>query len=130
LSKIVEVGLTDTLMAWDNDLEAHLPSGDRHSTYYLSVPDSWADLTAADLKEKLMGVFRDIYHDFNEHFRQVEPDDINYLAPLDVNPRVLTPGEEKAAPWLQAKVPAVWEWTPCVVVDDDGKYTKVEPGQF
>jgi hypothetical protein len=96
----------------------------------LSVPDSWADLSPGDLKEKVMAVFREIYNAFNDHFRQVEPDDINYLAPLDVNPHLLAPDEEKTAPWLEAKVPAAWEWTPCVVVGEDGKYTKVEPGQF
>ena len=50
-------------------LEIHLPSGDRHSTYYLSVPNSWADLSPGDLKEKVMAVFREIYYAFNDHFR-------------------------------------------------------------
>ena len=130
MSTKLEVDLTDTLMAWNNDLEAHVQSGDRHSTYYLSVPDSWAALSPYELKTKVMDVFRDIYYDFNAHFRVVEPDDINYLAPLDVNPRVLTPEEIKAAPWLTARTPSVWEWTPCVVVDDAGKYTKVERADF
>jgi len=130
VSKKIEVDLTDTLMAWDNDLELHLPSGDHHSTYYLSAPDSWAELSPDDLKEKVMALFREIYNAFNDHFRQVEPEDISYLEPLDVSPRILTPDEENAAPWLQAKVPAAWEWTPCVVVGEDGKYTKVEPAQF
>jgi hypothetical protein len=47
-----------------------------------------------------------------------------------VSLRIITPNEEKAEPWLGARVPAVWEWTSCVVVGENGKYTKVEPGQF
>jgi len=128
MTKILEVELTDTLMAWTG--EFHVQSGDRHSTYYLRVPDAWAALSPGELKSNVMGVFGDIYDDFNSHFRQVEPDDLAYLAPLDGNPRVLTPEEETAKPWLIAKVPAVWEWTPCVVVGYDGKYTKVEPSEF
>lgn len=128
MPKKLEVDLTDTLMAWAG--EYHVQSGDRHSTYYLSVPDAWATLPPGELKTNVMAVFQDIYNDFNAHFRQAEPDDLGYLAPLDVNPRVLTPVEEAAKPWLTARVPAVWEWTPCVVVSDDGKYTKVEPSQF
>jgi hypothetical protein len=128
MSRKLEVELTDTLMAWAG--ESHMPSGGRLSTYYLSVPDSWAALAPAELKDNVMGVFRDIYNDFNKHFREAEPNDISYLAPLEVGPRVLTPEEEKAAPWLKAKVPAVWEWTPCVVVDEDGKYMKVVPSEF
>ena len=53
-----------------------MPSGERHSTYYLSVPDSWATIPPAELKAKVMGVFRDIYDAFNAHFRAVEPNDL------------------------------------------------------
>jgi hypothetical protein len=128
VSKKLEVDLTDTLMAWAG--EFHVQSGDRHSTYFLSVPDSWAEMLPGQLKADVMDVFREIYDDFNKHFRAVEPDDLGQLAPLDVNPRFLTSDEEKAAPWLTAKVPAVWEWTPCVIVDDDGHHTKVAPSDF
>ncbi len=128
MSKKLEVDLIDTLMAWTG--EFHVQSGHRQSIYYLSVPDAWAAASPAELKANVMGVFGDIYDDFNAHFREVEPDDLGYLAPLDVNPRVLAPEEEKAAPWLKAKTPAAWEWTPCVVVDDDGKYAKVERSVF
>lgn len=124
----IEVDLTDTLMAWVE--EYHVASGDRHSTYYLSVPDSWANFSPVELKTNVMSVFRHIYDAFNAHFRAVEPNDLGYLAPLDVNPRILTAEETKTAPWLTAPPPAVWEWTPCVVVDDQGKYMKVEPSQF
>jgi hypothetical protein len=124
MSLKLEVDLTDTLMAWMG--EGHVQSGDRHSTYYLSVPDSWAALTPYELKTKVMDVFRAIYDGFNAHFRAVEPNDLGYLAPLDVNPRILTPEETKAAPWLAAPSPAVWEWTACVVVDEQGHHTKVE----
>ena len=36
----------------------------------------------------------------------------------------------EAKPWLTAPNPAVWEQTPCVVVDDDGSYAKVPRDAF
>ncbi|MEO8289103.1 MAG: hypothetical protein ABI670_22070 [Chloroflexota bacterium] len=128
MSKKLQVALTDTLMAWAG--EFHVPSGERLSTYYLSVPDSWASLSQAQLKANVFEAFQAIYAGFNAHFRAVEPDDLAYLTPLDVKPSILTADEEQAAPWLQAHVPAVWEWTPCVVVDEAGAYTKVDPVDF
>ncbi len=130
MSKSVEVGLTDTLMAWNNELEVHLSAGERHSTYYFRVPDAWGSLAQGDLDDKVMGVMREIYNAFNEGFRQAEPNDINYLAPLAVTCRVLSAEEEEQKPWMTARSPAVWEWTPCVAVREDGKYVKVEPGVF
>jgi hypothetical protein len=128
MSKKVEVDLTDTLMMWAG--EYHLQSDHRHRTYYLSVPDAWADLSSAELKANVFGVFSDVYDDFNAHFRLVEPDDLSYLSPIDVAPRILTPEEEKVAPWLNAPTPSPWERTPCIVVDDQDKYTKVERNDF
>lgn len=128
MSKILEVDLTDTLMAWTG--EFHVQSGDRHSTYYLSVPDAWASISPAELASNVMGVFGAIYDDFDRHFKAVEPDDLGYLAPLNVKPRMLTPDEEKAAPWLTAPSPAMWEWTPCVIVGEEGNYNKVAPSEF
>lgn len=74
MTRKLEVALTDTLMAWTG--EFHVQSGDRLSTYYLSVPDAWAALPPGELKTNVMAVFQAIYDAFNEHFRQVEPDDL------------------------------------------------------
>lgn len=128
MSARFEVDLTDTLMAWAN--EFNVPSGERHSIYYLSAPETWATLPPDELKANIMAVFGHVYDAFNEHFRAVEPNDLSYLAPLDVNPRLLTPEETEAAPWLTAHVPAVWEWTPCIIVNSTDDYTKVDPSQF
>ena len=73
---------------------------------------------------------REIYYAFNEGFRQAKPDDPNYPAPLAVAWRVLAPEEEGKEPWMTAGSPAVWEWTPCVVLGEGGGYRKVEPGEF
>jgi hypothetical protein len=44
---------------------------------------------------------------------------------------LLTPEQEAEKPWMKATSPAIWEWTPCVVVKgDEGSYEKVEPGEF
>ncbi len=130
MSNVLSVDLTDTLMAYDNNLEAHLPSGDRHSTYYFRVPSEWASLPQAELDNRALAVMQKMYDAFNEHFRQVEPNDISYLAPLALSCHVLTAGEERAKPWLASGSPAVWEWTPCVVVTNAQTYTKVEPSEF
>jgi hypothetical protein len=130
MTKVLSVDLTDTLMAYDNDLEAHLPSGERHSTYYFRVPNEWASLSQPDLDTKALAIMQQVYNAFNEHFRQVEPNDISYLAPLAVSCHVLTAGEERATPWLSSGSPAVWEWTPCIVVTDATTYTKVSPSDF
>ena len=130
MSKVLSVDLTDTLMAYDNNLETHLPSGERHSTYYFRVPSDWAPLPQAELDNRALAVMQKIYDAFNEHFRQVEPNDISYLAPLAVSCHILTTGEERTKPWLTAGSPAVWEWTPCVNVTDTETYTKVDPADF
>jgi len=130
MTKVLSVDLTDTLMAYDNNLETHLPSGERHSTYYFRVPSEWASLPQAELDNRAFAIMQKIYDAFNEHFRQVEPNDISYLAPLAVSCHVLTAGEERTQPWLTAGSPAVWEWTPCVSVTDAQTYTTVDPSGF
>lgn len=130
MSKVAQVELTDTLMAWDNYLEGHVQSGDRSSTYFFRVPDGWATMPQKWLDGKVFVVMQMIYDAFNEHFRQVEPNDINYLAPLAVHCRILTLEEEEQKLWLTAGSPAAWEWTPCVVVAQDDTYKKVEPTEF
>ena len=127
---IIEVRLTDTLMAYNNYLEAHVSSGERYSTYFFRVPDTWKGLEQEELDRKAMEVMHKIYNDLNEQLRQAEPDDINYLAPMSVSCHALSEDEEKAKPWLTAGSPAIWEWTPCVVVDEDGNYKKVTPEEF
>lgn len=128
MSKKVLVNLVDTLMAWAG--EFHVQSGDRDSVFYLSVPDDWAALPNAQLQEKVFGVMQANYDALNAHFRAVEPDDLGYLAPLRVSVRLLTDVEEATKPWLQAENPAIWESTPCIVVDEDGTFRKVERTEF
>jgi hypothetical protein len=130
MSRIVEVDLTDTLMMWTDYLETHVQAGERHSTYYFKVPDGWADQPVDYLEAQVLEVMREIYREHNERLQQAEPSDINYLAPLAVACRVLAPEEEGAKPWLTVGSPSIWEWTPCVVVGEDGSFEKVEPGEF
>ena len=73
MSKVLSVDLTDTLMAYDNNLETHLPSGERHSTYYFRVPPEWASLPQAELDNRALAIMQKIYDAFNDHFRQVSP---------------------------------------------------------
>ncbi|MGA7730473.1 MAG: hypothetical protein WCD37_04275 [Chloroflexia bacterium] len=130
MSRVVAVDLTDTLMRLDSYFGVHVQSGERHSTYYFRVPDGWADLESGELEGRVMGVMLGVYREHNERLQRAEPDDPNYLAPLGVACRVLTPEEEVGKPWVAAGSPALWEWTPCVVVGEDGGYEKVEVGEF
>jgi hypothetical protein len=130
MSRVVEIDLTDTLMRLDDYLGVHLQTNERHSTYYFRVPDGWAGLTAGELEARVKEVMTKIYREFNRGFKLAEPDDPNYLAPLAVECRVLTAEEEGTKPWVAVGSPALWEWTPCVVVGEDGGYEKVEVGEF
>jgi hypothetical protein len=128
MSAFLAVEFTDTLMRWVG--EFHVQSGDRLSTFYFRVPDSWIARGDADLQGLVFGVARRMYEDLNDAFREAEPDDLGYLLVKETMARVLADEEVKAAPWLQARNPAVWEWTPCVVAGEDGAYTKVGREEF
>lgn len=130
MSMILRVALVDTLMVWANDLEAHVQAGDRESTFYFSVPDSWADGPDEQLQQRVYEVMQQMYYDLNANFRVAEPDDPNYLLAKSTRATPLTPEETAAKPWLQAPTPAAWEWTPCVVVSEDGSYVRMPPELF
>lgn len=130
MSKILRVELVDTLMAYAYDLEVHVQSGDRESTFYFSVPDSWLEGSDTGLQGRVYSTMQQMYSDLNAHFRQVEPDDLGYLLAKSTTATPLTPEETARKPWLRAPAPAIWEWTPCVVVSEDGTYRKVDPAEF
>src|ERR1700681_427679 len=124
------VAFTDTLMAWDDDLQFHVQSGDHHSTFYFRLPDTWAALSDGDLQGKIFAVAQQMYVDLNAGFRAAEPDDISYMLVKATQAQLLDAAAAEVKPWLTAPNPAVWEQTPCVVVDDDGSYTKVARDEF
>lgn len=130
MSQYCSVAFTDTLMAWDNDLETHVQSGDHHSTFYFRLPDAWAALSDAELQQKIFAVAQQMYVDLNAGFRAAEPDDISYMLVKSTQAQKLDAAAAQAKPWLTAPNPAVWEQTPCVVVNDDGSYQKVARDAF
>ena len=130
MSRILRVDLVDTLMRWVNDLEVHVESGDRESTFYFSVPDAWATGPDEQLQQRVYNTMQQLYYDLNANFRLAEPDDPGYLRAKSTRATPLTPEELAAKPWLQAPAPAVWEPTPTVVVAEDGSYRKVSPEEF
>ena len=130
MSRILVIQVTDTLMNYAWDLEVHIESGDRESTYYFKVPDSWAQSSDDRLQERVFAVAQAIYADLNAGFRAAEPNDMGYLRVKATRARVLTEAEEAEMPWLHTKNPAVWEWTSCVVVEEDGSYKKVDRADF
>jgi hypothetical protein len=126
MSKVLEVEFTDTLMRWAG--EYHVQSGDRFSTFYFRVPDAWND--DSDLHGRVFAVAQKMYEDLNAGFREAEPSDLGYLLVKETKSRALSEDQQKATPWLRAENPAVWEWTPCIVVDENGAYTKVSREEF
>jgi hypothetical protein len=130
VSQYCTVAFTDTLMAWNNDLGIHVQSGDHHSTFYFRVPDAWGALPDAELEQHVFAVAQKMYVDLNAGFRAAEPDDISYMLVKATQAQRLDAGAAAATPWVQAPNPAVWEPTPCVVVDDDGSYRKVSRDEF
>ena len=130
MSQYWTVAFTDTLMAWNNDLGCHVQSGDHHSTFYFRLPDAWAALSDAELQQNVFAVAQRMYVDLNAGFRAAEPDDISSMLVKSTNARRLDAAAAQAKPWLGAANPAVWERTPCVVVDDDGSYRKVTREEF
>jgi hypothetical protein len=124
------VAFTDTLMAPDNDLGIHVQSGDRHSSFYFRIPDGWAQGSDVDLQQKIFGVAQKMYADLNAGFRAAEPSDVSYMLVKATCAAPLDAATAEAKPWLAAPNPAVWEPTPCVVVNDDGSYRKVARDGF
>ena len=125
MSQYYSVAFTDTLMGWNNDLQMHMQSGDHHSTFSFRVPDAWAALPDADLQQKIFAVAQKMYDDLNAGFREAEPDDISYMLVKNTQAEKLDAAAVQAKPWMAAPDPAVWESTPCVIVDDGGTYHKV-----
>jgi hypothetical protein len=130
MSQYLTVSFTDTLMAWDNDLQFHVQSGDRLSTFYFRASEAWAALSDTELQQKVFAVAQQMYVDLNAGFRAAEPDDISYMLVKGTQAQKLDADAARAKPWLTAPNPAVWEPTPCVVVDDDCSYRKVPRDEF
>ncbi len=124
------VGFTDTLMAPDNDLGVYVQAGDRQSSFYFRVPDGWAAPSDAELQQKIFGVAQQMYVDLNAGFRAAEPSDSSYMLVKATHAEPLSAAAVLAKPWLAAPNPAVWEPTPCVVVNEDGSYAKVTRDAF
>lgn len=130
MSRYCTVAFTDTLMAPDNDLGVYVQSGDHHSSFYFRIPDAWAAGSDAELQRKVFGVAQKMYADLNAGFRAAEPSDSSYMLVKETYAEPLAAAAVEAKPWLQAANPAVWEPTPCVVVNDDGSYQKVTRDAF
>ena len=124
MAAFLEVKFTVTLMRL-TETGAHVESGDRVFTYYFAVPDAWANLADAELQTRAFAAAERMYADLNRRLHQAEPNDPNYLKVKSTNAIVLPEDMALSWPWLEATTPA-WETTPCVVVNGDGSYTKVD----
>ena len=130
MSRYCIVAFTDTLMAWNEEMGVFAQSGDHHSEFYFRLPQAWDGLSDADLEPKIFTVAKAMYADLNAGFRRAEPNDTSYMIVKSTEPLRLMDEVADAKLWLTARNPAVWESTPCVVVNDDGSYTKVARDAF
>lgn len=112
------------------ELDVYVESGDEGFTYYFRVPAKWAEEPEDGLKERVDKVAEKMYADLNEQFHIAEPSDPNYLKVKLAITTELDEEEVQSKIWLDAPPPAVWERTPCIVVDEDGNYSKVNPSEF
>lgn len=126
MSKIYIVEFTDTLMMWTG--EFHVEAGERESYFYFRVPDEWAG--SPTLQMRVFEVAQQMYEETNARLHAAEPEDLGYLLVKSTRAVPLREADEGAQPWLLAKTPAAWEWTPCVVVEEDGSYRKVSREEF
>ncbi len=130
MSRYLAVTFTDTLMHLVDD--TYLQSGDRESLYYFRVPDTWH---GPDLQTQVFAVAEKMYKEFNAQFRAdgtivTEPNDPNYIKVLQTTAVPLMPQQIATKIWLTAESPSAWEWTPCVIVNDDGTYSRQDPIDF
>lgn len=130
MSQYLAVTFTDTLMRLIDDI--YIQSGDRVSLYYFRVPDDW---TGPDLQAKVFAIAEKMYNEFNAQFRAegaiiAEPTDPNYIKVLKTDAVPMQPQQVATKLWLTADSPAAWEWTPCIIVNDDGTYEPVDPENF
>ena len=130
MARYCKVGFVDTLMRWDDDLGAHVQSGDRQSIFYFRIVDNWAAMPDADLQTRIYTVAQRMYADLNDGFRKAEPSDISYMYCKGTYGLLLDEANAAEKPWTTAPNPAVWEPTCCVVANEDGTYEKVARDGF
>ena len=122
-TNFVQADVELSLMVMDQNGN-YAPTAPMTYTYFFAVPDAFV----AGLADSSAGLMQKIYDEHYQLFRIAEPSDPNYIAVVGVEPRLLTPAETAAKPWLEAKIPA-WENCICVVVNGEG-FEKVEPENF
>ncbi|MEP6901430.1 MAG: hypothetical protein ABJA66_06740 [Actinomycetota bacterium] len=103
---------------------AFAPSNTMTYQYFFLIPETFA----ANLAESSKQLMYQIYDEHYDAFKQREPNDPNYIAVVDVTPKILTPAEYSQSPWLAARMPG-WENSNCLVIQNNS-YQKVEPKSF
>jgi hypothetical protein len=83
---------------------------------------------AANLLENVKNLMLQIYNEHYHAFKLKEPDDPNYIAVVDVQPKVLSYAEYADKPWLTVR-PPVWETSHCLFISDNS-FRTVEPNRF
>ena len=100
------------------------PSDVMTYTYFILAPETFTE----KLVERSKQLFYQIYNEHYDAFRLQAPDDPNYIAVVDVTPRILTPTEYADKPWLTTPAP-VWENSHCIVIQDNS-YQKIDPNSL
>jgi hypothetical protein len=100
------------------------PSSTMTFPYFFLVPETFA----ANLAESSKQLMHQIYDEHYDAFKLREPNDPNYIAVVDVTPKILTAAEYSQLPWIAARMPA-WENSNCLVIQNNS-YQKVDPKSF
>lgn len=124
MSKIlIEADVDLTLMVMDAGGD-HYPSSVMTFQYYIAAGEEFA----ASLAENCRSLLVQVYNEHYRVFREAEPNDPNYIAVVDVAPRIVTQSEFAGKPWLVGKCPA-WEDSNLIGLHSDG-YNKLSPVFF
>jgi hypothetical protein len=113
-----------TLMVLDSNGD-YQPTKPAIYQYFLVAEE---DDFKLDMTKKTTSVMTAIYNGHYQNLRQREPNDLNYIAVVGVNPETAPINNPKEKPWLNGKCP-IWEWSNLIEVTGDA-YRKLDAKEF
>ncbi|GEM_PF-5747097 len=120
---LVSADVDLTLMVLNSNGD-YLPSTVMTFQYYIAADNSFIQ----NLEENTRNLMVTIYNEHYHVFREREPNDPNYIAVVDVSPKIIETSEYENEPWLKGNCP-IWEESNCIGLHQNG-YNKLSPTFF
>jgi hypothetical protein len=115
---LADVSLTLMILQANGDFA---PSDVMRYPYFVFAPETFT----ANLVENATNLMIQIYDEHYIAFKQREPDDPNYIAVVEVQPRTLSNAELAERPWLKVRPPA-WETSHCILITENS-FRNIDP---